>query len=73
MGAPLKYRSRCSRCYDLEQFRRAYDLPEEEAERLYRKFGPSAIELDALMQAKRLVGSLTLSDAASLLMSSLDG
>jgi hypothetical protein len=67
MSTPLKFRSRSSRCYELDEFAQSYDLPKEEAERLYKRFGPSATELDALMRAKRLAGSLTLSDAARLL------
>nr|WP_277955665.1 hypothetical protein [Shinella zoogloeoides] len=31
----------------------AYDLPEQEARRLFDKFGPSKRELDLLMRARR--------------------
>lgn len=37
----------------LEQFQMRYGLNEEEARRLYERFGPSATELDLLMAAKR--------------------
>ena len=37
----------------LEQFKARYGLNEEEARRLYERFGPSATELDLLMAAKR--------------------
>lgn len=41
------------RAYDLAEFMRKYRLNEQEATRLYDKFGPSATELDLLMAAKR--------------------
>ncbi|MDM9622325.1 hypothetical protein A6U87_25720 [Rhizobium sp. AC44/96] len=41
------------RPYSLSEFARKYRLDEEEAERLFQKFGPSAMELDLLMAAKR--------------------
>lgn len=39
--------------YTVETFRAAYDLPEQEAKRLFEKFGPSKRELDLLMRARR--------------------
>ncbi|WP_431522377.1 hypothetical protein [Shinella zoogloeoides] len=39
--------------YTVEVFRMAYDLPEQEARRLFDKFGPSKRELDLLMRARR--------------------
>jgi len=39
--------------YSLEEFRKRYNLSSAEAEDLFARFGPSAIELDLLMQAKR--------------------
>lgn len=39
--------------YTLDQFKRKYDLPDQQAESLFRRFGPSSIELDLLMAAKR--------------------
>ena len=51
--------------YSLEEFRSRYRLAAGEAETLYRRFGPSSVELDLLMAAKierpsfdRLVGDL---------------
>ncbi len=41
------------RAYELAEFTRRYRLDDEEAKRLYDKFGPSATELDLLMAAKR--------------------
>jgi hypothetical protein len=41
------------RPYSLTEFARKYRLDEDEATRLYDKFGPSATELDLLMAAKR--------------------
>ncbi|MDM9628071.1 hypothetical protein QTL95_19450 [Rhizobium sp. S152] len=41
------------RAYDLAEFTRRYRLNDEEAKRLFDKFGPSATELDLLMAAKR--------------------
>jgi hypothetical protein len=41
------------RPYSLTEFARKYRLDEEEATRLFEKFGPSATELDLLMAAKR--------------------
>lgn len=37
--------------YSLEQFATRYDLADEQAEDLFYRFGPSAIELDILMAA----------------------
>nr|WP_298097397.1 hypothetical protein [uncultured Shinella sp.] len=39
--------------YTIETFRTAYDLPQQEAKRLFEKFGPSKRELDLLMRARR--------------------
>lgn len=39
--------------YTIETFRVAYDLPAQEAKRLYEKFGPSKRELDLLMRARQ--------------------
>ncbi len=39
--------------YTVETFRTAYDLPQQEAKRLFDKFGPSKRELDLLMRARR--------------------
>lgn len=38
--------------YTVETFRAAYDLPQQEARRLFEKFGPSKRELDLLMRAR---------------------
>lgn len=37
----------------VEEFRSRYGLDEDEAQRLYDRFGPSLTELDLLMAAKR--------------------
>ena len=39
--------------YTVETFRAAYDLSQQEARRLFEKFGPSKRELDLLMRARR--------------------
>jgi hypothetical protein len=41
------------RPYTLEEFRQKYDLPPSQAEDLFHRFGPSSVELDILMAAKR--------------------
>ena len=41
------------RPYSIAEFARKYRLDDEEATRLFYKFGPSATELDLLMAAKR--------------------
>ncbi|WP_160004219.1 hypothetical protein [Rhizobium sp. 18055] len=41
------------RAYSLTEFSRKYRLDQDEATRLFDKFGPSATELDLLMAAKR--------------------
>jgi len=41
------------RPYSIGEFALKYRLDEEEAKRLFDKFGPSATELDLLMAAKR--------------------
>jgi hypothetical protein len=41
------------RPYSIAEFAKKYRLEENEARRLYSKFGPSATELDLLMAAKR--------------------
>lgn len=38
--------------YTIEQFQAAYDLSEQEASRLYTKFGPFKTDLDVLMAGK---------------------
>ncbi|WP_275788752.1 hypothetical protein [Pararhizobium gei] len=38
--------------YTLEEFQEKYGLDPEEAEALFKRFGPSSIELDLLMSAK---------------------
>ncbi len=44
--------------YSLEEFQQKHDLTPEVAQDLFARFGPSAIELDLLMFAKRKVPSL---------------
>ena len=44
--------------YSLEEFQQKHDLTPEVAQDLFARFGPSAIELDLLMSAKRKVPSL---------------
>jgi hypothetical protein len=46
------------RPYTLEEFAAKYRLAKHAAEDLYVRFGPSAIELDLLMAAKRQVPEL---------------
>lgn len=41
------------RPYSVEEFADKYRLQDEEAQRLFAKFGPSSTELDLLMAAKR--------------------
>ncbi|MET3854728.1 hypothetical protein [Rhizobium sp. OAE497] len=41
------------RPYSIGEFARKYRLDDDEAKRLFDKFGPSATELDLLMAAKR--------------------
>jgi hypothetical protein len=41
------------RPYSIDEFAAKYRLGEEEAKRLFIKFGPSSTELDLLMAAKR--------------------
>ncbi|MET0749333.1 MAG: hypothetical protein ABWY49_14205 [Rhizobium sp.] len=41
------------RPYSVEEFADKYRLGEDEAQRLFTKFGPSSTELDLLMAAKR--------------------
>lgn len=41
------------RPYSIAEFARKYRLDDQEARRLFEKFGPSATELDLLMAAKR--------------------
>ena len=47
------------RPYSITEFARKYRLDDEEAKRLFYKFGPSSTELDLLMAAKRRPPSLT--------------
>ena len=46
------------RAYSIEEFAKKYRLADEEAKRLFEKFGPSATELDLLMAAKRRIPNL---------------
>ena len=46
------------RPYSVSEFARKYRLDENEAKRLFEKFGPSSTELDLLMAAKRKPPSL---------------
>jgi len=46
---PTKLRGRP---YTLEEFSEKYALPAEEAESIFKRFGPSSVELDLLMSAK---------------------
>jgi len=39
--------------YSLEEFRLKYGLDTRDAEDLFKRFGPSSVELDLLMAAKR--------------------
>ncbi|MFK0335611.1 hypothetical protein [Rhizobium sp. 2MFCol3.1] len=39
--------------YSLEEFRAKYALDQHDAEDLFQRFGPSSVELDLLMAAKR--------------------
>ncbi|MBB3607949.1 hypothetical protein [Rhizobium sp. BK602] len=41
------------RPYSIAEFARKYRLDDQEAKRLFEKFGPSSTELDLLMEAKR--------------------
>jgi len=41
------------RPYSISEFAEKYRLEDEEAKRLFIKFGPSSTELDLLMAAKR--------------------
>jgi len=46
---PTKLRGRP---YTLEEFSEKYALPADEAESIFKRFGPSSVELDLLMSAK---------------------
>lgn len=46
------------RPYTLGEFAKRYGLAEDEAKDLYIRFGPSAIELDLLMAAKKKMPSI---------------
>jgi len=46
------------RPYSIAEFARKYRLDDKEAKRIFDKFGPSATELDLLMEAKRKPPSL---------------
>lgn len=48
----LKRVARGENC-SLEEFRERYDLTDADATRIYSKFGPSCVELEILMAAKR--------------------
>ncbi|MDM9646465.1 hypothetical protein [Rhizobium sp. S163] len=41
------------RPYSLEEFRAKYGLDRRDADDLFKRFGPSSVELDLLMAAKR--------------------
>ena len=41
------------RPYSLQEFATKYGLKKEQAESLFTRFGPSSVELDLLMAAKR--------------------
>lgn len=45
--------------YSLEEFQHKYELTPDTACDLYTRFGPSSVELDLLMAAKRRKPSLT--------------
>ncbi|MDE1996316.1 MAG: hypothetical protein KGI75_27695 [Rhizobiaceae bacterium] len=47
------------RPYSVSEFARKYRLDDQEAKRLFEKFGPSSTELDLLMAAKRHPPSLS--------------
>jgi len=44
--------------YSLAEFQKKYGLEAETAENLFTRFGPSSIELDLLMAAKRRPASI---------------
>jgi hypothetical protein len=49
----LRRRATRGRPYSLEEFTAKYRLDPDEGKDLYNRFGPSSIELDLLMAAKR--------------------
>ncbi|MBB3595899.1 ribosomal protein S8E [Rhizobium sp. BK529] len=46
------------RPYSLEEFERKYKLDRESAKNIYERFGPSSVELDLLMAAKKRTPSI---------------
>ncbi|MGA1804338.1 hypothetical protein [Rhizobium sp. HT1-10] len=50
--------------YSIGEFAEKYRLEDEEAKRLFTKFGPSSTELDLLMAAKRIPPSAGVGDEA---------
>jgi hypothetical protein len=50
---PPGHRRLSGELYTLEEFRKIYSLEEKEAAKLFRNFGPSKIELDLFMKARR--------------------
>lgn len=51
--ATERQRTLRGRAYSLEEFQKKYHLDTRTAEDLFSRFGPSSIELDLLMSAKR--------------------
>jgi hypothetical protein len=46
------------RPYSLEEFERKYELDRQSARIIYERFGPSSVELDLLMAAKKQTPSI---------------
>jgi len=63
MTTRVQHRSRIAKSYSLEEFKAAYNLPDDEAARLFQRFGPSIRELDTLMRAKAMRGNIRLDNA----------
>jgi hypothetical protein len=63
MTTRVQHRSRKALRYSLEEFKAAYNLPDDEAARLFQRFGPSIRELDTLMRAKTMRGNISLDNA----------
>lgn len=49
----IRHRQARGTPYSLEEFKKKYGLADKDAADLFRRFGPSSIELDLLMAAKR--------------------
>lgn len=64
MKTRVQHRSQKATSYTLEQFKAAYDLADDEAARLFLRFGPAIRELDTLMRAKAMRGNISLDTAA---------